>query len=133
MTPPRGEAGVSDNMLSACVTVSPCKAILPSCIASRCRSPIARFIHGKPLTNKEHTICAAPTGCDARREECRVASRTNDEQRRSAPVGAAQMVCSLLVIALGGEPISLGWANALSAQHFTHKCWAGEASAQPTF
>ena len=31
------------------------------------------------------------TGCDARRDECRVAGHTNEEQRGSAPVCAAKM------------------------------------------
>jgi|GEM_PF-1782438 len=52
------------------------------------------------------------TGCDARRDECRVAGHTNEEQRGSAPVCAAKMGYSFTEITLDalqfGDVPSLG-------------------------
>ena len=43
------------------------------------------------ISVNEYHMVVVQTGCDARRDECRVAGHTNEEQRSSAPVCAAKM------------------------------------------
>ncbi|HVK95629.1 MAG TPA: hypothetical protein VM571_12980, partial [Noviherbaspirillum sp.] len=45
----------------------------------------------KVISGILHPIGVVQTGCEARRNECRVASHTNEVQRRSAPVCNAKM------------------------------------------
>jgi len=47
----------------------------------------------KVVFENELTISVVQTGCGARRDERRVAGHTSEEQRGSAPVCAAKMVC----------------------------------------
>jgi hypothetical protein len=45
----------------------------------------------KVIFVNKYPMIVVQTGCDARRDECRVAGHTNEEQRGSAPVCAAKM------------------------------------------
>jgi len=55
----------------------------------------------KVISVNELTIRVVATGCDARRDERRVAGHTSEEQRGSAPVCAARRVCSFAEVTLG--------------------------------
>jgi len=52
------------------------------------------------ISRNEYPIGVVRAGCDARRDECRVASHTNEEQRSSAPDCAAKMGYPFLEITL---------------------------------
>ena len=52
------------------------------------------------ISRNEYPISVVRAGCDARRDECRLASHTNEEQRSSAPGRAAKMGYSFLEITL---------------------------------
>ena len=52
------------------------------------------------ISRNEYPISVVRAGCDARRDECRVASHTNKEQRSSAPGRAAKMGYPFLEITL---------------------------------